>query len=209
MVPFDDTNQQTRYESFMRIGELHQAQMYVRALLALVKNDQGTTFLTNPAAFRRLQKLAAGDHITAIAGDLGGTSTMAAIARKLEEKNIEVSVFDPSNALDYVPAGEAKRNFLANLKSLPFAVGAVVNFTNWQAEYKNGFREFVQRLKLTTLREDAWDYLSVPATEFIAAAEHFVEAGTYKRYTYDLVETNANLLLREARHSSCQRLFLN
>lgn len=145
---------------------------YVVRLIELSDVDPGVSFLTNPTAFEKIKKLALQNRIISIAGDLAGEKTLRQLSHFLNENNITVSVLDISNAPDYVFQAKQGRAYLKNLQQIPWSKGALVNFTA-----QTGVTSVKDIRALVQLHEGPqWLYFSMPARQYIAEADSFIDS---------------------------------
>jgi hypothetical protein len=97
--------------------------------------------------------------------DLAGLQTINAIAERLAQKGVSVSVLDVSNAPDYFLGNEYEeknlKNYLRNLNVLPVSSNAHVNFTTQAIDPERD--ESSPRPAL-----GQWSYYSVPYKQYIA-----------------------------------------
>lgn len=167
---------------------------YLNKLLSYADFDKGHSFLTNPALYQKLHKLAVDGKIISVRGSLSGDYTLASLAEQLKSLNLEIGILDLSNSPDYImidPVGYKK--YVQNLKLLPFSDSSLIQITT--SSYKNGF-----------------EYGTMTAKAFIKAHEdlmaevnaHFIYVEDYQSWLKEVLRLkNGNSL------SNCNKLLEN
>ena len=99
----------------------------LRALLLEV-DRQGTrrSYLASEQDFQFVKRLQETDGIVPIVGDLSGTTALAAVARLLSERNLQVAAFYTSNVEFYLFRGGRFAPFIDNLRRLPRLPGSLI-----------------------------------------------------------------------------------
>jgi hypothetical protein len=195
---------QEDWEAIRRVRSLlyggsSQNESYAREAFDLSLEKNSFNFLSHPELFFRLKQMASQGRIVSVNADLGGDITLPHISRQMRAKGLEIGVIDVSNAFEYFLSQPKAIRYIKNLRGLPFAQNAVVNFTV-DGSYGADFRNLI-RNNSAPGKSDNWIYLSMPATEYrsaiqtIAANQDLAEK-SHSDFIKGLYGTSANLLDR-------------
>lgn len=163
-------------------GDPNQKQIheYVREILNLAMYSPAELkHLASPDVFGRIKALADQGRIYALAGDLSGPETVRRLSDLLRAHHISVGILDVSNVPDYIFGIETLGNiegYVKNLRELPFAQNARVNFTlgrgaspvrdhfSYHSVQPTDYISAIEMLKLvesTSIPKSYWDYVSL------------------------------------------------
>ena len=98
---------------------------YQELLLARDREGQQRNFLASVESFQWMKRFEAENRLIPIVGDFGGAGAFKAVARFLEENNLEVSTFYTSNVEFYLFGRPAWNDYVDNLRALPFEDDAI------------------------------------------------------------------------------------
>lgn len=124
---------------------------FSRALVQFIaeKDTYQSSFLGSDSLFANLKSLASDQRIILINGDLMNEEQMRYIGNKLRSHGLEVSVFDISNTHKYIKP-ESIKQYLRSVAQIPFSSEGVVQMTTYSRKTPG-----------------AWDYYSVPISEYL------------------------------------------
>jgi hypothetical protein len=172
-------------------------QYYVAYLIRFAHTPVGKTIFEDQAGFDKVHRLAAKGSLYVITGNLAGEKTMQEIGQRLRAAHVEVGCLDPSNAPEAIVIGGGSQQFQSNLRALPFAQDAIVNFTvprlGFLTKYGAG-----SNLKTKPGMNSTWLFFSVSVRDYIPALKTFFKvppprAPKYESYIDTLIHTPADL----------------
>ena len=95
-------------------------------LLEVDRQGVRRSYLASEDDFQFVKRMQGADQILPIVGDISGPTALAAVARFLSQGNLQVAAFYTSNVEFYLFRGDRFADFIANLRRLPRAPGALI-----------------------------------------------------------------------------------
>lgn len=128
--------------------------------LYLGSMSQHQVFLRSDLLFNRIKKMIEEKRVIVVHGNLGGKKTLQELGHQLRQARQTISIINVSNSYNYISSQNIVRQYLMNLKSLPFGENALILLTE-------GLKPKTQ------IRTDGWEYIAVPIQSYLNSPNRY------------------------------------
>jgi hypothetical protein len=129
-----DENERKRIRRGFKAARLT-LQKHLGRVSSRTRNDNPTSWLSDPEAFDWMRRLYLADRIRIMPGDLTGSTSMKTIGRVCESMGVKVGILYLSNAEEYFKY--FKGDYRSNVAALPAGEGSVVLRTLYGDEWEH------------------------------------------------------------------------